>query len=255
MTEKIRNYLGIMLMVALVAVSYSIISYVDAYSRNANPSAYRSFSVSADSKVVGVPDVAQFSFGVITEGGKNLGNLQTQNSEKVNKAIKFLKDQGIDAKDITTQNYNVYPRYNYYDCRTGGTCPAPDITGYSINQSVMVKVRDFNKVGQLLSGVVDNGANSVSDLRFVIDDPSDLQNKARAEAIQKAQIKAKDIARAGGFHLGDLLSIDEGTPYQPQPYYAYGMGGAELKADAPAPVVEPGSQDIQVSVTLRYEIR
>ncbi len=253
MTEKIKNYLGVVLILALLAVGYSSISYVSSYSKNANPSAYRSFSVTADSKVVAVPDVAQFSFSVITEGGKNLGDLQKQNTDKINKAISFLKDQGIDAKDITTQNYNVYPRYSYSDCRTG-VCPAPNITGYTINQSVMVKIRDFSKVGQLLAGVVDNGANSVSDLRFVIDDPSSLQDQAREQAIKKAQVKAEAVAKAGGFHLGDLLSIDESQYPQPTPYYAYGMGGGGDGKMESAPTIEAGSQEVQVTVIMRYEI-
>ena len=63
-------------------------------------------------------------------------------------------------------------------------------------------------------------------------------------------------AKAAGFKLGRLLSIDEGYNY---PIYrtmeAYGKGGDVSAMPAPAPAIEPGSQDIAVTVNLRYEIR
>ena len=194
---------------------------------------------------------------VITEGGMGIGALQTENTKKVNKAIEFVKSKAINEKDIKTQSYNVQPRYQYFNCpRDGGACPPPAIVGYTITQSVLVKVRDFAKVGDLLSGVVGQGANSVSDLSFTLDDPTMVQNEARAEAINKAHAKAESLARAGGFALGRLISIEEGNMYQP-PIYAmesakYGMGGGVTSS---APSIEPGSQEVNISVMLKYEIR
>lgn len=257
MTEKIKDYLGIVLILALLAVGYGVLTYVQAYAKNVNPSGYRSFSVTGEGKAVAVPDVAQFSFSVITEGGRDIATLQKSNTDKVNKALDFVKGQGVDAKDVKTQSYEVQPRYQYSSCYTG-TCPPPQIVGYTVQQSVQVKVRDFAKIGALVSGVVDNGANQVSQLNFTVDDPATVQDTARAEAIEKAQAKAKSVAQAGHFNLGDLLSIDEGYSY-PQPYYAYGMGGETLKADGmgggSAPAIEPGSQEVVITVTMRYEIR
>ncbi len=257
MSEKIKNYLGVVLILSLLAVGYGVLSYVNSYARNANPSAYRSFSVTGEGKAVSIPDVATFTFSVITEGGKDVSALQKTNTDKVNKAIDFVKGQGVADKDIKTQSYDVYPRYQYSSC-FDNTCPPPVITGHTVTQSVLVKVRDFTKTGSLLGGVVDNGANQVSQLTFTVDDPASVQDEARAEAIKKAQAKAKSVAQAGGFRLGDLLSLDEGLQY-PQPYYAYGLGGAEVKSEAGggggAPAIEPGSQDVVVTVTLRYEIK
>lgn len=241
-------------MVGVLAFSYAAVSYVRTYSQSVEPSSFRSFSVSADAKVVAVPDVAAFSASVITEGGTNVTALQTANVEKTNAIIAYVKSQGVDEKDIKTEGYSVEPRYQYYGCETGA-CPPPTIVGYTVRQSLSVKVRDFAKAGDILGGVVENGANSVSSLNFTIDDPTAVQNEARAEAIAKAKAKAKAIADAGGFSVGRLLSIDEGGWAPPIPYYerAYGMGGA---SDAKAtPSIEPGSQDVTVTVTLRYEIR
>ncbi len=282
MNQKIQNYLGIAIIAAILMVGVSALSYVSYYGKSMEPGSYRSFAVSGEGKAIGIPDVAQFSFSVITEGGADIAALQTENTNKVNKIIAFVKANGVEAKDIETQDYNLSPKYQYYNCgpiiysegasgsssgSSGSTsvmpslpptkvCPPPGIVGYTITQSVSIKVRDFKKTGEILGGVVENGANSTSGLSFRIDDPTELQNQARAIAIEKAKAKAKSIARAGGFRLGRLLSIDEGGYFPPSYYESYGRGGlaADGKTTAPAPSIEPGSDDIIVTVNLRYEI-
>lgn len=258
-SEKIKNYVGIAVIISLLLVGASAWSYAVSYSKQIQPGSFRNFSVSGEGKVVAVPDIAQFTFSVITEGGKNVADLQKQNTEKVNKAIEFVKKNGVGAKDVKTQQYSIEPKYQYHSCpRDGGVCPPPSIVGYTVRQTVLVKARDFGKIGDLLSGVVQNGANSVSELQFTIDDPTEVQNEARAEAIKKAKEKAELIAEAGGFSLGQLLAIDEsGAPYLMYERYSamktMGIGGG--MDEAPSPTIEPGSQDVTISVTLRYEIK
>lgn len=255
MEDKMKNYLAIAIILAIFIFAGGYLSYVNSYSKSIDPSSMRSFSVSGEGKITAIPDIAQFTFSVITQGKKDIANLQKDNTEKTNKVIAFLKTQNIDAKDIKTQNYNLEPRYQYYDCDRASSvspCPPPEIVGYTITQTVSVKIRDFAKIGGVLAGVVDNGANSVSQLSFTIDDETLVENQARNEAIAKAKAKAESVAQAGGFRIGRLLSIEEGYT----PYYAYDMGGG-IKAESSiaAPVIEPGSQEVIVSVILRYEIQ
>ncbi len=244
--------------VAALILSIASWSYANTYSKTIEPGSFRSFSVSGEGKVVAVPDVAKFSFSVITQGGKNLGDLQKQNIEKMNKAITYIKDQGVADKDIKTESFNVDPRYQYYGCKDGGSCPPAEIVGYTVTQSVGVKVRDFEKAGDILSGVVQNGANNVSGLQFTIDDPSSVMAKAREQAIEKAKEKAEQIADAGGFSVGRLLGISEGG-YQPV-YDSYLRNAKVSMAEslgggAPAPSIEAGSQDVVVNISLQYEIK
>lgn len=259
-SDKIKSLLGIATSLAVLALGYASLSYVQSYAQQIQPSSFRSFAVSADGKMVAVPDVAEFSFSVITQGGNAIAQLQKDNTAKVNKAIAFVKSKDVKAADIKTQNYNLTPRYQSITCPFDGrACPPPSITGYEVSQTVLVKVRNFDAIGDLLAGVVSAGANSVSQLSFTIDDETAAQNIARTEAISKAKIKAEAIAKAGGFALGRLLAIDEnGSGPVPMPYYARSSMalGMETKDLAPpTPSIEPGSQDITVNVTLRYEIQ
>lgn len=260
MDTRIKNYLGIIAIVAIASAVLALIMFVNAYTRSAEPTNFRSFSVSGDGKAVAIPDVAMFTFQVITQG-KDIAAIEKTSTDKVNEAIAYLKSQGIDAKDIQTQSYDLQPQYQYFSCPMplGGaarSCPPPQISGYVVTQSAQVKVRDLAKTGTVMAGVVDKGANSTQGPNFTIDDPSQVQNQARAQAIEKAKAKAQALAQAGGFGLGRLLGIDESTsnPIYPRPMmYGAGAGVSDMKASAPQ--IEPGSQEVNVTVTLKYEIQ
>lgn len=257
LNKTAENYYKEILAAAALLFVGASFWYVYSYSQSVVPT--RSFSVQGEGKIVAVPDVAQLSFGVLTEGGVNLAVLQRENTEKVNRVAGFLKENGVDEKDIKTQFYNISPRYQYFSCppvripEGVEPCPPPEIVGYSINQSVTVKIRDLNKAGDVVSGVVESGANTVSGPSFTVDDPTELQNQARAEAIAKAKEKARAVAEAGGFRLGKLISINEGVAFPaPVPLYAFEKGGG---VGGGGPSIEPGSQEVRVNVTLVYEIK
>ena len=252
-----KNYFSLVKAFLLFLFIIAVFWYVSAYSRSVVPE--RTFMVSGEGKVVAVPDIAELSIGVLTEGGKNLTELQKQNTEKINRIISYLKEQGIDQKDIKTEYYNISPRYQSTPCQLYlqtypeiiRPCPPSEIIGYSISQNISVKVRDLSKAGDILAQAVERGANTVYGPNFTIDDPVSLQNQAREEAIRQAKGKAKSMAKAGGFRVGKLVSIQEGFS-GPIPFL-----GAEVK-DAGAvggPILEPGSQEVVITINLTYEIR
>ncbi|PJE64344.1 MAG: hypothetical protein COU90_02740 [Candidatus Ryanbacteria bacterium CG10_big_fil_rev_8_21_14_0_10_43_42] len=264
MDIRIKNALGIVGIAALSIITIAVAVGAYVISQVNDPTERRTFSVSAEGKAIAVPDVAQFTFQVITEGGLDIAELQQTNVQKVNGAIAFIKEKGVEEKDIKTQSFNVEPRYQYVNCSSlrtiGEPCPPAEIVGHTIRQVISVKVRNFEAVGTLLSGVVQNGANSVSQLSFTVDDPEAVENEARADAVAKAKRKAEEVANAGDFRIGKLISINEGGGVQPfRSYYAedsavLGVGGG-TSAPVPAPSIEPGSQDIIIYVTLVYEIK
>jgi uncharacterized protein YggE len=212
MNSSLKNLLGFVMIIAIIVGTYVIFRVSQVYDRASEPTNFRSFTVSGDGKASSTPDIATFSFQVITEGGTDVAKLQKENTTKMNTAIDFVKKQGIEAKDIKTEQYSVNPKYQTIACdyTAGKVCPPAAIAGYTVQQSVTVKIRDFNMTGKLLSGVVESGANSVSEIQFSLDNLTGVENTARAEAIEKAKEKAKSIASAGGFTLGRLLEISEG---------------------------------------------
>jgi len=252
MDNSLKKYLSLTIIATLLIVGISMLWFVASYSKNAQPTSFRSFIVSGQGSVNAIPDIAQFSFGVVNQGGIELTATQEENTQNVNSIIAFLKEQGVEKKDITTKNYRVDPRYQHYNCSDrNSVCPPSEIVGYTVSQQIQVNVRDFSILGGLLSGVVEKGANTVSQLSFTIDDPTQVENEARQEAVKKAQEKAQALAKAGGFKVGRLLSIQEGGFVSPR----YDVVSLEAARGAPAPAIEPGSQDVEITVTLTYEIK
>jgi len=258
---SIKNYLGAAGIITLLALSYAGIRFGN--SSDSQP--YRTFSVQAEGEVIAVPDVARFTFSVLTEGDKDLSKLQEENTTKANAIIDFLKESGVDKKDIKTNGYSVSPRYQYYDCgrfniSAATPCPPPEIVGYSITQSVLVTARDMSEAGAFVSGAVAKGANSVSGISFEIDDETALQNEAREKALLKARAQALATAKAGNFRLGKIVSINESF-YSPQFYGKGGdmMMGISITEETPTPTtpatIEPGSKKITVSMYIQYEIK
>ena len=238
----------VLLAVAAVMASYQYKREVSSMYPN------RVFSVEGTGEVDTTPDLATFSATVLTDGGTNVAEVQAANTEKMNRIDAYLKEQGVAKDDLKTAQYSLSPRYSYAPC-LDRNCPPPTITGYNLTQTLEVKVREASKLGDLLSGVVTNGANSVSEVRFVVDDDSTAKDEARQEAMADAKKKAKALAKAGGFRLGKLVTLYENS--SPMPYGGYAMAGdMAMKSEAAAqPVIEPGSQTSKVQMTLTFEIK
>lgn len=252
MNDKIKNYLGLALIATTLAVGYAAINYAISYPTYPD----RSFSASGSGEVVAVPDIGEFTFSVLVEGGSDLDALQQQNTTKSNQVISYLEDAGVEKKDIRSEGYDISPRYDYNMCLEGRPCPAPQISGYTVSHTVNVKVRDLERAGELLSGVVANGANTVSRLNFSIDDPNKLQAEAMALAVSDAREKAKTIAEAGGFRVGKIVNIYVSEAYPYYDYSVYGRGGATDEVQTlPAPELEPGSQKVTTNVEVTFEIK
>jgi len=208
----------------------------------------KTINVSAEGKVTVSPDIAKLSFSVVSEGA-NSKLLAENNNKKMNAAIDFAKSQGIEEKDIKTTEYNLSPRYEY-DEKTKKTF----ISGYTLTQTVLVKVRDLNKVAEVLGGLPVLGINQISSISFDIDEPEKYLSEARNQAFDKVKEKAKAMAEKNGVKLGRVINFYE---YQSTPYYqnvrALGMGGAE--AVQPLPQIQPGSQEVTIQVSVTYEIK
>src|SRR3989344_8350158 len=95
MDQKIKNWLGWTMILVMLVVGFSFAKWVKYYSKSIDPSSVRSFSVSAEGEAISIPDVAQFTFSVINEGGLNVTSLQESNINKTNQIIDFLKSEGV----------------------------------------------------------------------------------------------------------------------------------------------------------------
>ena len=224
-------------------------------------SATNTITVSGEGEIFAVPDIATFSV-TIEERADTVEAAQETATEKSNDIIAYLKEQGIDEKDIRTADYSAYPRYEYSEriCASNMYCPPGDqvLAGYTVSQTLSVKVRDTDKAGGVLSGVGSRGASQVSGLSFTIDDEDELNLEVRGMAIDDARTKAAELAKQLNVRLIRVVGFSENGSYPPMPY-AYGMGGdVAVRSEAAlkiAPDIPTGENKIISSVTITYEIR
>jgi len=206
-------------------------------------------TVSGVGKVYTTPDIATVTLGVETNGA-SVKTITEKNVTAMNKIIDGLKKLGIEDKDIQTTQYSVAPQYNYTERE--GRVP----NGYTINQNVTVKIRNFDNISDVLTVATENGANIVSSLQFTIDDPEQFKAEARAKAIEQAKAKAETLAKQAGVKLGDLVNIYENSSsYAPiSVSYAKGMGGASLDSVESAQI-QTGEQEVNMTINLTYKIK
>ncbi len=210
--------------------------------------ATKTFTVTAEGKATATPDIADFSFSVISEGA-DAAKIESDANDKITLAINYLKSNGVDSKDIKTTNYYLSPKYKYDKNDNSYT-----IDGYSFSETVQVKVRDLTKVATFLGGLSTLGINQIDSVSFNVDNDEQYLTIARHEAFEKAFVKAKDMAVQNGVEIKKLISFSEYPSYNPAPYYGMGGGGRESVKTSIAPTIETGSQEIKIQVNVTYEI-
>lgn len=209
-------------------------------------------TVADKGEVYAKPDLALTTFSVVTEK-KTVSEAISENAKKMNAVIDFVKEQGVEDKDLKTISFNIHPRYEWYGVTQFYPQGRRVLVGYEVRQSLEVKIRDMEKIGDIIEGATDAGANEVGDLQFTVDNPDELKKQARGQAIEKAKNKAEELASQLGVRLVRIVNFSESGVI---PFYyglekAAGMGGGE---EASAPAIETGENKIEVNVTITYEI-
>ncbi|MDN3720217.1 SIMPL domain-containing protein [Roseibium salinum] len=126
-------------------------------------------TMEGEGTVAVAPDMAVITASVVTTAKTASGAL-ADNSAAIAKAIEAIKSHGIEPKDIQTRGFNISPRYERND---NGGDRQPNIIGYEVRNGVEVNVRDLARLGDLLTLVVESGANSVDGIRFEVSDPEE----------------------------------------------------------------------------------
>ena len=222
-------------------------------------------TVSGEGKAYAKPDVAIVSFGVTTSA-KTVADVTSKNTTQMNAVIAAVKKLGVADVDIQTTNYSLNPVYsNDYivpgpipmnsSSAVGGTIirTGNTLTGYSLEQDVQVKIRDFTKVGDIMSAATSNGSNVVGSLQFSIDNPEQIKEQARASAIAQAKLNAENLAKESGISLGKIINVIEGNS-NPYPVM-YNSLKSDVSGGASVPVVQPGQQEIDETISLTYQVK
>ncbi|MEP3049274.1 MAG: SIMPL domain-containing protein [Roseibium sp.] len=194
------------------------------------------------------PDMAVITTRVVT-AAKTAPDALAQNTRDLSKVIETIKAADIEAKDIQTSGFSIYPRYERI---TDGSNRQPEIIGYEVRNGVEINVRDLGTLGNLLNTVVESGANAVDGIRFQVSDPDEKLDEARKAAVKAARHKAEIFSNAAGVELVNIITIAETGVQMPRPMMMRAESMMMAKADAVP--IEAGEETISASVTISWEI-
>lgn len=250
-TAKVWFWIGLDVLIGLAAINllFFVMPALDGLKNSFVPS--RTITVSAQGKTTVSPDMAEISFSVLTQG-KNPQSLSDDNNRKMSAVLQFVASQHIASSDVATTNYNLQPDYQwdkYYQRNT--------IIGYTLSQTVQVKVRDLSEVASVLAGLAPLGVNQIGGVQFTFQDPNKFVGIARQDALAKAKQQADAMASAAGTSLGSIVTVSEnGNIPGPRMYDMAMSAGSGGVASAPvAPTIQPGTQDVTDTVTVIYSLR
>jgi len=260
LNKKTGSYLALFLIMLSAFFFVKTIAEVKSYKLiGSDVAPQTTITVTGKGEQIAVPDIAQLSFSARNEAA-TVPDAQAKTTETMNTAIKYLKDNNIDEKDIKTTSYNIYPRYEYersIEC-TQYYCPPSGkrvLVGYEVSQTVSVKIRDIKNAGKIIGGLGEVGVSDLSGLSFSIDDEEAIKRAARQDAINSAKQKAKELARDLGVDLVRVVSFSEGGTYPVYRFDHLDSAAVGKVAMEEAPEIPAGENTVISNVTITYEIR
>jgi uncharacterized protein YggE len=197
------------------------------------------------------PDVLTAVMEVDTTAGTATASL-TQNNTEVAAVVFQLTQGGVAHRDIQTTGLSLQPQYAF-------PRGVPTITGYHVVNTVTATLHDITTAGTVVDGIVAAAGNTlqIDSLTFSFNNPSKVEDQARAAAVHQAVSHARTMALAAGRHLGPVCSLTDQTQSQTQPIPFGALAGGAAAGSvpaAPAVPIEAGTQSESDQVTLIYAL-
>lgn len=193
-------------------------------------------TVIGTASVESVPDRAELSFGVESQGASAKAALAA-NAAEMRKVIAAVKAAG--GSGVKTQAVSLSPRYNEKN----------EVQGFTATNTVGATIADVAKAGALIDAAVNAGANQVYGPSLSSGDVTALYRKALTAAVANARASAQVLAAAANVSLGRVTAIVEsgGAP-SPLPF------AANKAQDLASTPVEPGTQQTTATVSVTFSV-
>lgn len=195
-----------------------------------------------------IPDLVLVSITIITEkdSSNQAVSLNSQTSSDVISSMELIEAENL---KIQTTGYNLSPLYDYR-----GEDEPPVIYAYRAITVLEISTTEISRIGEIIAGSVEAGANNISSLRFDLSD--NMKKEAKIAALQEAakdgQEKAYAIAGSLDVQIDKIYHISESETFFPGPVYAL---EAQAERDVIAPVISPQEVEITANIQIAYTFR
>ena len=199
-------------------------------------------SVTGTGEVLVPADTAVVSLGV-SAADKEVRTAQGTANETIAAIRSALMEGGIAEEDINTDYINIYAMYDY-------SAGSERITGYNANSTLAIRVKDIDRVGEVIDIAFGAGANTLNGINFSATDTTAAKEKAMRLAVADAQAKAAVLAEAAGLLIQGIEDITE------QNTYSYDKGVMNnfdvAEAAAAGTVVQAAKLTVSSSVVITF---
>jgi uncharacterized protein len=196
------------------------------------------------------PDVASFSTGVETLSFKARDAIR-QNAIKMQNVVDGLKSQGLADKDIQTSAITLNRESDYLP--TGKR----RFKGYRVRNNVTVKLREMNKLADMLDMLAAGGATEFDGPRFSLDNETVAMSAARDKAWAAANLQAQYHAQKAGYsnvrvmRVSEVITVSKDEGYAARAQYAAVEEAADASTSTP---IAAGEITSTVTLSISYEM-
>ena len=201
------------------------------------------------------PDTAKVSF-YVENSGLNLNDLKEKNDKIVKEAITAIKTQLRSDEKIKTIAFSVRNIYSYKD-------KVRIFQKYEVRNGFEVKLKDINKVSEIINTAMPKGVKNVGNIGFSIENSEVVCNEMMSDAVKVAKNRAQILSSAAGTTIDKVKSINpycslSSSHVQPRYNKVYmanaamdSVSGAEESVDT----IEPGMINARASVNMVYYLK
>lgn len=221
----------------------------------------RTLSVSGTADVMVTPDEAVFTLAVETIH-TDIKKAKSDNDASVKKIKALTEELKLDPKNVVTDYINVYPSYTYSN--NGENI----FKGYVVRRGMVITLKELAKFEDLLTGILDSGANYIQNVQFRTTQLRKYKDEARSMAVKAAKEKAAAMAKELGQTIGKanmIQEIQEDVYSSPWGYSSYsGTNWSSNAAMSNTVVNAPGASGLsennqdfspgQIKVTARVSV-
>lgn len=237
MKKTSKRFLVPMALMLCMALLFSSFAPVTAFAATDK----KILSTTGEAIIEVIPDLAVLTLGVQSTD-KTAKLAYADNKVKMTAILKELARLGIEKKDIKTSTFTVSPSYEWVDNTN-------KLVGYTVTNMVTVKVRDLDKVGEILESAILQDSNAINGLEYKVADNTKNYKAALRIAVRDAKEKAVEMASELGYEKITPITVRENSSSIVTPIY---YDKATLAASEAAPV-SSGTLEIRATVTIDFQ--
>ncbi len=202
------------------------------------------------------PDITLVMLGVEATS-PSVTEARNEAATAMEAVVSAVKANGLTDEDIQTTSFNIWPQYDRQEIMTNGVRSTVRVlSGYTVSNDVVIKVRNLDAVGTIIDAVVDAGGDAarINGIDFSIEDPGAYTTDLREDAVNAAIENAKHFAALTGVTLGKLVYVTEVSDEPVVQGIAESRAFALPAAAAPTTGISGGSLDLTLTVRAGFAI-